>query len=359
MSKIKLVVLFGGVSSEHDISLLSATSILKNINTDKYDVIPVGVTKQGLWFYYGGDVNKIKDGTWQNSNCTPCAFCPGSGKSGLVLFNNSQTTVLSVDVVFPIIHGKNGEDGTLQGLLEIARIPYVGSGVLGSAVCMDKIIANSVMDACGIQKCEWDYMLSCEFEDFDNIEKRVSKKLNYPIFVKPANAGSSLGVTKATNKQELFSSVKNALQHDDRVLFERFVDGQEVECAVRGNDVVTSTYPGEILASKDFYDFEDKYFSGQSKTQIPALLSQQKLQQIQSAAVKAYKALCCRGFARVDFFVEKQTGNVLLNEINTLPGFTDISMYPKMMMADGDTYSGLLDSLIDLALDFNKHNSNY
>ncbi len=354
MNKLKVAVLFGGNSSEHDISLLSATSILKNLNTEKYEALPVGVTKEGLWYFYSGDINKVKDGTWQNNNCTPCAFCPGSGKNGLILFNDDKISVLNVDVVFPIIHGKNGEDGTLQGLLEMAGIPYVGSGVLGSAVCMDKIIANSVMDACGIQKCEWDYMLGCEIADFDSIEKRVAQKLNYPIFVKPANAGSSLGVTKAHNKAELLDSTKNALKHDDRVLFEQFVDGQEVECAVRGNDVVTSTYPGEILASKDFYDFDDKYYSGQSKTQIPALLSEDKLKQVQTAAVKAYKALCCRGFSRVDFFVEKQTGNVLLNEINTLPGFTDISMYPKMMIANGDTYSTLLDSLIDLALNYSK-----
>ncbi len=351
MSKYNVAVLFGGTSSEHDISLLSATSVLNNLNTETYTIYPVGITKQGLWYLYSGDISFIKSGEWQNNNCTPAAFCPGSGKNGLVVFDSDKTSVINIDVVFPVLHGKYGEDGTVQGLLELTGIPYVGSGVLGSAVCMDKIIANCVMDASGIKRCEWSYMLAHEFSDFDNIEKRVSKKLGYPIFVKPANAGSSVGVSKAANKQELFNAVKNAFEHDDRILFERFVNGQEVECAVRGNEIVTSTLPGEILASKDFYDFEDKYVTGESKTQIPANLSDEKLKEVQREAIKAYRALCCKGFSRVDFFVEKNTGNVLLNEINTLPGFTNISMYPKLMIEQGETYNELLDSLINLALD--------
>ncbi len=350
MNKLSVAVLFGGASSEHDISLLSATSIFENLNREKYNIVPVGITKEGNWFYFEGDHALIKSGAWQSDKCTPCAFCPGSGNDGLVLFGKSGISNIDVDVVFPVLHGKNGEDGTVQGLLEIAGIPYVGCKVLGSAVCMDKIIANCVMDACGIKRCAWDYMLAHEFKDFEEIEKRAAKKLGYPIFVKPANAGSSLGVSKANNKDELYSAVKQALGHDDRILLERCVIGQEVECAVRGNDVVQSTYPGEILASKDFYDYEDKYIKGESRVQIPAQLSEEKLKEVQNAAVKAYRALCCKGLSRVDFFVEKETGNVLLNEINTLPGFTSISMYPKMMTAMGETYSELIDSLIELAL---------
>ncbi len=353
VNKLNVAVLFGGASSEHDISLLSATSIFENLNDEKYSVIPVGITKEGNWFYYEGEYSHIKSGAWQNEKCTPCSFCPGSGKKGLVLFSESGVQSIDIDVVFPVLHGKNGEDGTVQGLLELTGIPYVGCKVLGSAVCMDKIIANSVMDALGIKRCEWDYMLAHEKNNFDDIEKRLCKKLNYPIFVKPANAGSSLGVSKAENKSELLSAVELALKHDDRVLFERCVVGQEVECAVRGNDEVQSTYPGEIIASKDFYDFEDKYIKGDSRVQIPAQLSEEKLKEVQTAAVKAYRALCCKGLSRVDFFVEKGTGNVLLNEINTLPGFTNISMYPKMMMANGETYSELLDSLIKLAVEKN------
>ncbi len=349
MVKLNLAVLFGGVSSEHDISRISATSILNNLDSEKYNVYPVGITKQGLWYLYSGEYSAVKMGEWEKGDCTPCAFCPGSPNDGLVLFKDSSVTNIHIDVVFPVLHGKNGEDGTVQGLLELTNIPYVGCKVLGSAVCMDKIIANCVMDANGIKRCAWDYIEAHELDNFENIEQRVAKKLNYPIFVKPANAGSSIGISKASNKNELYSAVKLALEHDDRVLFERFVDGQEVECAVRGNEAVTSTYPGEILASKDFYDFEDKYISGTSKTQIPALLSEEKLKEVQSAAIKAYRALCCKGLSRVDFFVERTTGEILLNEINTLPGFTDISMYPKMMIANGETYSGLLDSLIELA----------
>ncbi len=350
MAKITVVVLFGGVSGEHDISLLSATSVIKNLDAQKYNVLSVGITKEGRWYLYSGDTDCIKNKTWQGANCTPVSFCPGSGMDGLVVFGDGDIKNIPVDVVFPVLHGKNGEDGTVQGLLEIANIPYVGCGVLGSAVCMDKIIANCVMDACGIDRCEWDYMQKSDLKRFDEIEERIKISLKYPVFVKPANAGSSLGVSKAQNKQELKSAVQEALMHDSRILFERFVDGQEVECAVRGNDVVTSTLPGEIIASKDFYDFEDKYIKGTSKAQFPALLSEDKLIEVQKKAVKAYRALCCKGLARVDFFVERGTGKVLLNEINTLPGFTDISMYAKMMIASGDTYTSLLDSLIALAL---------
>ncbi|MEG1276000.1 MAG: D-alanine--D-alanine ligase family protein [Ruthenibacterium sp.] len=349
MTKKTVAVLFGGASSEHEVSRMSATSVLANLDREKYDLLAVGITKAGRWFYYEGDPALIQDGAWEQGKCTPAAFCPGSGLDGLVLFENDRVRTLSVDVVFPVLHGKNGEDGTVQGLLDLAGIPYVGCGVLGSAVCMDKIIANCVMDACGIRRCKWDSMQRADMADFDAIEQRVAHALSYPIFVKPANAGSSVGISKARDKAELRSAVALALQHDDRILFERFVDGQEVECAVRGNEDVTSTLPGEILASKDFYDYEDKYLAGTSRTAIPAQLAPEKLAEVQTEAVRAYKALCCKGLARVDFFVERKTGEVLLNEINTLPGFTSISMYPKLMMAAGDSYAGLLDSLLALA----------
>lgn len=350
MIKMTIAVLFGGASSEHEVSLMSATSVFNNLDREKYDIIPVGITKKGLWYYYEGELSAVKSGAWEQGPCIPAAFCPGSGHDGLVLFTEDGVRCIHIDVVFPVLHGKNGEDGTVQGLLDLTGIPYVGCGVLGSAVCMDKIVANSVMDACGIARCEWECMERVDLPDFDAIEARAAARLSYPMFVKPANAGSSVGISKARNKQELRAAVELALQHDDRVLFERFVDGQEVECAVRGNEAVTSTLPGEILASKDFYDYEDKYVAGTSRTAIPALLSPEKLAEVQSTAVRAYRALCCKGLSRVDFFVERGTGKVLLNEINTLPGFTDISMYPKLMMDAGDTYASLLNSLIALAI---------
>ena len=247
-------------------------------------------------------------------------------------------------------HGKNGEDGTVQGLLEMAGLPYVGCGVLGSALCMDKVCANLVMDAAGIARCEWDYMEAWQLADFDAIERRVAEKLHYPIFVKPANAGSSVGISKAADKAALRAAVELALRHDSRVVFERFVDGHEIECAVSGNEEVRATLPGEILASAEFYTYDDKYVSGTSRVVIPAQLPEETLNAVRATAEKAYRALCCRGLSRVDFFVERGTGRVLLNEVNTMPGFTDISMYPKLKIAAGQSYGQLLEELVGLAL---------
>lgn len=353
MDKLKVCVVFGGVSSEHEVSRLSATSVLAHIPAEKYDVVMLGITKDGRWLYYPGPVCAIASGAWeQDAACVPAFLSPDPTVHGIVKMGAGVCSCEPVDVVFPVLHGKGGEDGTIQGLLEMADIPYVGCGVLGSAVCMDKVIADLVMDAAGIDRCAWDYMLAGDEADFDALEARVRGKLGYPIFVKPANAGSSVGITKAHNKEELRDAIELALENDSRVLFERFVDGHEVECAVCGNDVdVVSTLPGEILASKEFYDYEDKYLAGTSTVAIPAQLSEEKLREVQAAAVRAYKTLCCCGLARADFFVERSTGNVLLNEINTLPGFTSISMYPKLMMNTGLSYAELLDKLIGLALD--------
>lgn len=350
MNKIKVAVLFGGASSEHEVSLMSVTSILRNLDSSVYEVVPVGVRKNGAWFLYEGDIGLIETGAWEQEPLIPVTLCPGISNAMLAYEPGGMCRMVPIDVVFPVLHGKNGEDGTVQGMLDLSGIPYVGCGVLGSAVCMDKVIANCVMESCGITRCAWDFMERHQLPEFDAIEARVAQKLGYPIFVKPANAGSSVGISKAADKASLQESVALALQHDDRVVFERFVAGHEVECAVRGNDEVTSTLPGEILASKEFYDYEDKYIAGTSTTAIPAHLPPEKLREVQSIAVKAYRALCCRGLARVDFFVEYDTGAVLLNEINTLPGFTSISMYPKLMIDAGETYAELLDSLIRLAL---------
>ncbi|MEG1932051.1 MAG: D-alanine--D-alanine ligase family protein, partial [Pygmaiobacter sp.] len=332
--------------------LLSATSVLSNIPADQYDVVMLGITKSGCWLSYRGPVAALADGSWEHDPANlPAFISPDPSIHGIVYLRKGRAELERVDVVFPVLHGKGGEDGTLQGLLELAEIPYVGCGVLGSAICMDKVVADLLMDAAGIARCEWDYMCKSDADDFDALEARVAAKLHYPIFVKPANAGSSVGITKAHDKEELRGAIALALRHDDRVLFERFVDGHEVECAVIGNAAVTSTLPGEILASKEFYDYEDKYLAGTSRVAIPAELSPEKLCEVQSVAVRAYKLLCCTGLARADFFVERATGKVLLNEINTLPGFTAISMYPKLMMNTGISYGELLDRLIRLAFE--------
>ena len=352
LKKLKIVVLFGGASSEHEVSLQSAASVLRNLDPEKYEALSVGITKDGRWYRYTGPVTDIPTGMWEHHpGNLPCAFCPGSGRRGLVVFEESRCCDTPVDAVFPVLHGRNGEDGTVQGLLELTGLPYIGCGVLGSAVCMDKVTANRVLDAAGIPRCAWDFMEAWQRPQLDSIAARLGETLGWPIFVKPANAGSSVGVSKAANAAALSAAVDLALRHDSRVVFERFVRGQEVECAVRGNDAPASTLPGEILASDEFYTYEDKYVSGTSRVLIPARLSPQKLEEVRAMAVRAYRALACQGLARVDFFVEAGSGQVLVNEVNTLPGFTSISMYPKLMLAAGETYSGLLDSLIALALE--------
>ena len=352
MAKQKVCVLFGGVSSEHEVSLMSASSVIRNIPADRYEVIPVGITKKGRWLYYPGPVANLADGSWeQYPDCVPAFISPDATDRGIVKCVDGAFTLQKVDVVFPVLHGKGGEDGTVQGLLELAGIPYVGCGVLSSALCMDKAAANLVMDAAGIDRCEWDYMTRAELPGFDAVADRLERRLGWPIFVKPANAGSSVGISKAHDRRQLLDAVHLALAHDTRIVFERFVTGQEVECAVMGNDGPQGTLPGEILASQEFYTYDDKYIAGTSRVVIPAQLSPEKLEEVRATAVRAYRTLCCTGLARVDFFVEAGTGRVLLNEINTMPGFTDISMYPKLMLHAGMSYGGLLDRLIQLAFE--------
>ena len=352
MAKQKVCVLFGGVSSEHEVSLLSATSVIRNIPTDRYEVIPVGITKKGRWLYYPGPVEHLADGSWERyPDCVPAVLSPDAVDRGLIKFEGDAVSRMKVDVVFPVLHGRGGEDGTVQGLLELAGIPYVGCGVLSSALCMDKAAANLVMDASGIDRCAWDYMTRADLAQFDQIADRLEQKLGWPIFVKPANAGSSVGISKAADRAALREAVNLALAHDSRIVFERFIRGQEVECAVSGNEVLSVAGPGEILASQEFYTYDDKYIAGTSRVEIPARLSEEKLVEVRAVALRAYRALCCTGLARVDFFVEEGTGRVLLNEINTLPGFTDISMYPKLMIHEGLGYDELLDRLIQLAFE--------
>ena len=350
--KCRVAVLFGGASSEHEVSRKSAASVLRNMDAERYEVIRVGITRDGRWFLYSGSVDGIPSGAWEkHPDNLPATICPGVGRAGLTIFEKNGCRTVPVDVVFPVLHGKNGEDGTIQGLLELAGLPYVGCGVLGSAVCMDKLTANRVLDAAGIPRCPWDCMEDWELPQLDAILERVARKLGWPVFVKPSNAGASGGVSKARDAAELRQAVALALEHDSRVIFERFVRGQEIECAVRGNDKAASTLPGEVLASDDFYTYDDKYVSGTSRVAIPARLTKEKRAEVQALAVRAYRALGCRGLTRVDFFVEEGTGRVLVNEANTMPGFTDISMYPKLMLAAGESYAGLLDSLIGLALE--------
>ena len=352
MSILNIALLFGGVSSEHDVSRVSAKNFGDSLSPERYAIHRVGITKDGRWLYYTGPADKMPDGSWeQDENCRPCVLSPDRSHHGLLLLGDGKPEIIHIDVAVPALHGKNGEDGTMQGLFELAGIPYVGCGVLASAVCMDKAVANALLDAAGIPRCAWDWANRWQCETrFDSLADHLEQKLGYPIFVKPANAGSSVGISKAENREQLKTAVDVALKEDDKLVFERFVKGHEVECAVIGNDPCVSTLPGEILASEEFYTYEDKYLLGQSRTLIPANLPEQKLREVKDWAEKAYTALGCEGLARCDFFVEDD-GSILINEINTLPGFTAISMYPKLMEAAGTPAEELADRLIQLALD--------
>lgn len=362
MKQLRIAVFFGGVSSEHEVSRVSAATVLRGLAGAGYETLPVGITKKGVWWYYTGPLEKLPDGSWeQDPNRTRCVLSPDRGDHGLWLFAQSGARCERIDAAFPVLHGKNGEDGTIQGLFELAGIPYVGCGVLSSAVCMDKAVANALLDAAGVPRCAWDWAWKSECADFAPLEARLAKKLGYPIFVKPANAGSSVGISKAETPEALREAIAVALREDDKVVFERFVAGQEVECAAIGNtaggaeaadvDVrVWATRPGEILAGDVFYTYDDKYKNGVSRTVIPAQLSEEKLDEVRHWAERAYQVLGCTGLARCDFFVEKGTGRVLLNELNTLPGFTAISMYPKLMEAAGIGLPALCRHLVELAL---------
>ena len=358
--KLRVALFFGGVSSEHEVSCVSASTWLRALAqvpcADRYEVFPVGITKQGRWLACSPTPEAMADGSWEKgADCTPCVLSPDRTDHGIWLLKDGKAELVHIDICAPVMHGKNGEDGTIQGLFELARIPYVGCGVLGSAVCMDKAVANTIMDAAGVPHCKWASAIRAELEgDHKTLLDSIEQRLGYPIFVKPANAGSSVGITKATDRAVLEQAVVTALKEDDKVVFEEFIDGQEVECAAIGNPddpaTVSTTRPGEILAGAEFYTYDDKYKNGVSQTVIPAHLSEEKLDEVRTEARRAYLALGCAGLSRCDFFVERGTGRVLCNELNTLPGFTSISMYPKLMEHEGLSYAQLVDRLLQLAL---------
>lgn len=349
MNKLTVGILFGGVSSEHDISCVSAKSIISNIDYNKYNVIIIGITKQGKWFIYNDNVNLLPDYRWVTSrNIVPAFISPDTAVHGLV---TSRGEIIKLDVVFPVLHGKNGEDGTVQGLLQLAQIPFVGCDATSSGVCMDKAVANAVADAFGIAQAKWCAINLYDYrKDADACLESAIQKLDFPIFVKPANAGSSVGISKAHNKDDLFRAMEIAFKEDKKVVLEEFIDGFEVECAVLGNNEPVAGEVGQIVAAAEFYDYDAKYNNPQSQLHIPAEISAEKRDEVKNQALRAYKALGCEGMARVDFFVTKDDGRVLLNEINTIPGQTDISMYPKLFEAVGISYKELIDKLISAAL---------
>lgn len=352
--KMCVVLLFGGMSSEHEVSRVSVGNFVNNIDREKYEVLTVGITKEGRWLYTEATAAQMADGSWEElAGNMACVISPDRADHGMILFTpEGHVEKVHVDVVIPVLHGLWGEDGTVQGLLELAGIPYVGCGVLASAVCMDKAVANALFEANGVPHTRWLAADRWEIEsDLEGVCDDVEKKLGWPVFVKPANAGSSVGISKVSSRDELKKAIDLALENDRKVVFEAFVDGQEVECAVIGSDPAVATRPGEILAGAEFYTYDDKYKNGVSQTVIPAHLPEAKLDEVKTYAAMAYTALGCEGLARCDFFVEKDTGRVLINEINTFPGFTPISMYPKLMEHEGIPVPALIDRLIALALE--------
>ena len=352
--KMCVVLLFGGMSSEHEVSRVSVGNFVNNIDREKYEVLTVGITKEGRWLYTEATAAQMADGSWEElAGNMACVISPDRADHGMILFTpEGHVEKVHVDVVIPVLHGLWGEDGTVQGLLELAGIPYVGCGVLASAVCMDKAVANALFEANGVPHTRWLAADRWEIEsDLEGVCEGVEKKLGWPVFVKPANAGSSVGISKVSSRDELKKAIDLALENDRKVVFEAFVDGQEVECAVIGSDPAVATRPGEILAGAEFYTYDDKYKNGVSQVVIPARLPEEKLDEVKTYAAMAYTALNCEGLARCDFFVEHGTGRVLINEINTFPGFTSISMYPKLMEHEGIPVPALIDRLIALALE--------
>ncbi|NMB12357.1 MAG: D-alanine--D-alanine ligase [Firmicutes bacterium] len=370
--KIRVGIIFGGRSSEHEVSLTSASCVLKAVDKTKYDIIPIGITKAGQWLV-GDDVLALlssqvrqleaKEPRQLQSSASqealPVSLLPVPGKAGLVALDVEGETpqipqlTNRLDVVFPVLHGTYGEDGAIQGLMELADLPYIGAGITGSAVAMDKAIAKAVLSAGGFPQLPYLVVLRSQWEkDPALVQKEVESHLAYPCFVKPASLGSSVGISKVRNSGELQPALAEAAVYDRKFVIEKDAgNAREVECSVLGNDEPIASVPGEIIPSREFYDYVAKYHDDDSELIIPARISAKATRKVQDLAVQAFKALDCAGMARVDFFVDKATEEVYINEINTIPGFTPISMYPKLWEASGLPYGELIDRLIELAIE--------
>ena len=353
--KRNIAVIFGGRSSEHEVSCMSAANIISWIDKSRWNIIPIGITKEGRWLNTE-KLESIRDGSWVDSKVTAELSPDATRKSVIVTEPSGEVTDVPVDVIFPALHGKYGEDGTIQGLFEIADIPYVGCGVLSSAVCMDKfytkLIVDSMAEEAGVRQAEYVGVWEYEARDMDAVVRRVEERLRYPVFIKPSRSGSSCGVTKALDRFQLMEGIEKALEYDSKVLVEEFIMGHEVECAVFGGGFQKpiASGVGEILAAAEFYDYDAKYNDPNSVTVTDPELPGNSAEVIRRAAVRIFNALDCYGLARVDFFV-KESGEVIFNEINTLPGFTAISMYPKLWEAAGVPPTELVERLIENAFE--------
>ena len=352
-NKIRVGILFGGRSAEHEVSLVSASSIIEALDRKKYVVFPIGITPEGRWLSSKDAIKLLKEKSSVES-LPEHLILPDPRKQGLVEINTSGVAeIQNIDVVFPVMHGTFGEDGTVQGLLELAGVPYVGAGVLGSAVGMDKVIQKLVLEAAKIRVAQGLSFLISEFEEGQKkIVVRIEEELQYPCFVKPSNTGSSIGISKAHDQKELIDAVALAGQYDRKIIVEKSIEkAREIECGVIGNDKPAASVLGEIISSNEFYDYDAKYVDGKSTSIIPADIPKWAVRKIQYIACKAFKVLDCSGMARVDFLVQGNGSKIFLNEINTIPGFTSISMFPKLWEASGLSYPDLLDKVIQLAIE--------
>ena len=352
MEKLKLGVIFGGMSTEHNVSVVSATSIIESLNKDKYEIFPIYINENGNWYRYTKEVNKIK-----------ILELGESLNKEIEEIKNPISALKQMDVIFPVLHGLYGEDGTIQGLLELLKIPYVGCKVLASSVSMDKAYTKMIFDRAGLNQVKYAYVrknkdiytyIDKNFDevklDLERVVSKISESLKFPMFVKPSNSGSSVGIKKANNLNELEKAIEFAGKFDEKILIEEGINAREVECAVLESGDIKSSCIGEIFPAEDFYSYEAKYKNSESKVVIPANLLTEEQEKIREYAIKAFKAVDGKGLARVDFFIEKETNKIFINEINTMPGFTKISMYPKLWEANGINYGDLLDLLISGAI---------
>jgi len=349
MNKLKVAVIFGGMSTEHDVSIVSGTSVAKKLDINKYDIFPIYIDNNGKW-YKCIDISR--------------EYKVGEKLDNIDKIENVIEYLNKLDVLFPVLHGLYGEDGSVQGLFELLKKPYVGCKVLGSSIAMDKVYAKIIFDKANIKQANYEYIRK-DKEEYIYIDKQFNEKrctlkevcktiennLKYPMFIKPSNSGSSVGINKSNNIEELEKHIEYASKYDKKILIEENIIGKEIECAVLGNEIVRASVLGEITPAENFYTFDAKYKNAQSKLTIPANINKELADKVRECAIKAYKAIDGKGFSRVDFFVNEETGDIYINEINTLPGFTNISMYPKLWEQSGLEYSKILDELIKLALE--------
>ena len=350
MSKIKLGVIFGGMSTEHEVSVVSATSVIQNLDKNKYEIYPIYIGKEGTWYEYTRKIDQIK------------VLKIGEEIKEKEKIENEIEELKNIEVAIPVLHGIGGEDGSIQGLLELLKIKYVGCKILASAICLDKAYSKMIFEKAGIPQAKYVYIkaeketyyevdekMQEEMKNLEEVTQKVKQTLGFPVFVKPSNLGSSVGIRKAKNEKELKEAIEYAKEFDTKILIEQEIIGREVECAVLGNEKVEASCVGEVLSAEDFYTFDAKYKNAQSRTVIPAKITKEKQEEIRKLAIKAFKAVDGKGLSRVDFFIQKEDEEIYINEINTLPGFTEISMYPKLWEASGLSYTHLLDRLIELA----------